>query len=349
MITKFVSRYNLSGSRIDRENGIIKGVALISLGDARGHGKAVDKQTLESVCECAKSYGDGLRVKFNPNTFTHGVGSLAGFIPPDSIRVKGGKTVGDLHLYKAFSTEAKEYLYEIVERTPGNIGLSIEFCGEDEEIKGEKFARCEEIFAATIVDLPAANPTGLFAAGDLTKDHEGKQSTDNQNTMDEATVTKLTTSLTESITSGLKAGFDQLTEKFTTIFANKEDDKEMLAAAGVTDKDDEATRKQKVEAYSAGKKPVTQMNAKELSTFIGEAVHQSNMQFFRKTGGKPAKASAEDDSTNRDEFEALIENQMQNGAKNKGRAINLARQLNPDAYNAWMAKQHPRVQTMEKK
>lgn len=160
---KFVSRLNLAGSRVDRLHGIIKGVSLIALGEARGHGKQVDQKTLETVRECASKYSNGLRVKFNPNTFTHGAGSLAGRIPPDSIRIEGNKTIGDLYLYNALPEATRDYLFEIAEETPENIGLSIEFSGDDEKIGENNFARCSEIYAATIVDLPAANPTGLFA------------------------------------------------------------------------------------------------------------------------------------------------------------------------------------------
>src|SRR5215475_8778489 len=160
---KFISRLDLQGSRIDRDKGIIKGVSLIALGEARGHNKQVDQRTLETVRDCAKEYGDGLRVKFNPTTFQHGVGSLLGYIPPNTLRIEDSKCVGDLHVYKSFPNDAKDYLYEIAERTPGNIGLSIEFTGDDEVIDGSNFARCDQIFAATVVDLPAANPTGLFA------------------------------------------------------------------------------------------------------------------------------------------------------------------------------------------
>jgi hypothetical protein len=166
---KFISRLDLAGSRVDRERGIIKGVSLIAKGEARGHDKMCDQRTLETVRDCAQEYKDGLRVKFNPSTFQHGVGSLLGYIPAKSVRIEGDKTVGDLHVYEYFPNDAKEYLYEIAERTPGNIGLSIEFTGDDEVIDDNKFARCDQIFAATVVDLPAANPTGLFAESEEAK------------------------------------------------------------------------------------------------------------------------------------------------------------------------------------
>ena len=405
MITqKFVSRHSLGSSRVDREADIIKGVSLIAIGDARGHDKAVDKQTLHSVINCAKGYGEGLRVRFNPNTFTHGAGSLAGFIPSDSLRVKGDKAVGDLHLYKAFPAEAKEYLYEIMERTPGNIGLSIEFTGDDEEIKGQKFARCEEIFAATIVDLPAANPTGLFSsnepygdveyadpgyqadkkkrypiddeehiraawsyinqgenAGEYASDHltkiKNKIKTaarkhgieiNEDMSMNDEQVTKLTTSLLDAV----KQGFDGLKQQFAALVPDKNDkndkdkptDTEMLAA-GCMPTDTDEQKKAKLEAYRAGNKPVSSMSAKD----IGEIVAKSTMQFFRQTGGKPAKATVENEGGEQNEFEAIIENQMKLGARSLGHAINMARHLNGKAYNEWMQKKHPNTQSMEVK
>ena len=66
------------------------------MGDARGHNKAIDQKTLESVRDCAKEYPNGLRVKFNPNTFQHGAGMLAGYIKSSTIKIEDGKTIGDM-------------------------------------------------------------------------------------------------------------------------------------------------------------------------------------------------------------------------------------------------------------
>lgn len=339
---KFTSRLTLLGARIDRESGVIKGVSLIALGDARGHGKGVDQKTLETVRECATQYGDGLRVKFNPSTFTHGAGSLAGFIPPNTLRVRDGKLVGDLHLYEHFPSDAKEYLHEIAERTPGNIGLSIEFTGEDEEVKGEKFARCEEIFAATIVDLPAANPTGLFSA----EDNNRNANSDEDTSMTEEQVTKLT----QTITGTLKAGFAEIKQMFQEASPPKKDEdkeKEEMAAAGVTDSDDEESKKTKLAAYRASlSKPVGEMSAAEL----GAVIAKSNMQFFRQTGGPPARPTVEDDKDKGlDPFERRVKQHLQAGARGKGVAIMRARRDAPNEYNAWRAKQNPTVQKMQQK
>lgn len=354
MIQKFVSRLDLKGARVDRENGLIKGVSLIALGDARGHGKAVDEKTLDEVIKCAREYGDGLRVKFNPNTFQHGAGSLAGRILPNSLRKEDGKAVGDLKLYRAFSKEAKEYLYELAEETPGNIGLSIEFSGDDEDIKGEKFARCTEIYAATIVDLPAANPTGLFSVGDenkLTTDKDGKQSP--QNTTEEEDMkpedVKNLFAMPE-FKAGLKQLFAECMPPPEKSQADKE--KEEMAAAGVTDTDDDKTKETKLAAYRAsqdGAKKVGDMTVSELSAVIG----RQQMQFFRQTGGKPTKTNEGDGSGNGDNasdpFERRVQQHMEAGARNRGIAIQRARRDAPAEYNAFMAKQHPNTQTMTRK
>jgi hypothetical protein len=345
-VIKFVSRLNLSGTRVDRESGVIKGVSLIALGDARGHDKAVDQKTLESVRDCARQYTDGLRVKFNPNTFTHGVGTLAGYIPADTIHVKGGKTIGDLHLYNKMPQDIKEFLFELAEETPGNIGLSIEFSGDDEEVGGNKFARCSEIFAATIVDLPAANPTGLFSS----EDNNRNANSDKDTSMNDEQLTKLTS----TITASLKAGFSEIKQMFAdNPFPPKEKEKtdeekakEEMAAAGITELDDEEAKQTKLATYRASQsKPVGQMSAAEL----GAVIAKSQMQFFRETGGKAAKVTVENDKETLDPFERRVKQHMEAGARSRGIAIMRARRDSGAEYNAWRAKQNPNVQHMSRK
>lgn len=337
---KFVSRLTFSGSRVDRESGVIKGVSLIALGDARGHDKQVDQKTLETVLKCAKQYKDGLRVKFNPSTFTHGAGTLCGRIPVDSMSIKDGKTIGDLHLYKHCPSEVAEFIYELAEETPGNIGLSIEFGGEDEVIDNNKFARCEEIFTAVIVDLPAANPTGLFSS----EDNNRNANSDKDTSMKPEELTQLTTTITESI----KAGFKEIKQMFAEAPPAKDENKEKeeMAAAGVSDTDDEETKKTKLAAYrSANAKPVGEMSATEL----GNVVNRQMMSFFRSTGGKPARPTVEDDKDATDPFEKRITQHLSAGARGRGIAIMRARRDAPKEYNAWRAKQNPTVQNMQRK
>jgi hypothetical protein len=340
-VIKFVSRLNLSGSRVDREKGIIKSVSLIALGEARGHDKSVDGKTLETVVKCAKEYKEGLRVRFNPKTFSHGAGGLAGFIPVDTITVNkdGDKAIGDLHVYNSMPAEDKEYLYEIVERTPNNIGLSIEFSGDDETIDGNNFARCSEIFAATIVDLPAAN-RGFFSAEENNRNANSEKDT----SMTEEQLK----ALTATITSSLQSGFKEIKQMFQGFppppkAAPKPEDEK---AAGVTAEDDDETKQKKMAAYAASQsKPVSEMTASEL----GAAIARGNMQFFKQTGGHPAKPTVENDNKGLDPFEQRVETHLAAGARGRGVAIMRARRDAPQEYNAWRAKQNPNVQNMQQK
>lgn len=337
---KFVSLLNLSGTKIDRDKGIIRDVSLISLGEARGHDKRVDQKTLESVRDCAKQYTGGLRVKFNPETFSHGVGSLAGRIPVDTIRVADGKTIGDLHLYKHMPVAAKEYLLEICEETPGNIGLSIEFTGDDEEIDGNKFARCDEIFSAVVVDIPAANPTGMFSVGEfqnLTTSKDKRNPNNETDVMKPEDLKQLVES--NEFKSALKTTLLEVLPK-PAEKTQEEKDREDAAAAGVTDKDDDKTKQQKLSAFRNGNKKVSDMTAAEFANVVG----QSNMQFFRSTGGKPAKPSegdGTDGGTVVTKFEARVEEYTANCNGRRSVAINRAKQDDPAGYNEWMAAQHP--------
>lgn len=328
-LTKFVSRWTLASSRVNRDSNIISGVSLVSLGEARGHNKSADQKTLEQVRDCAKQYKGGLRVKFNPYTFNHGDGSLAGFISPDSIQVRDGRVIGDMHIYDAFPH--KDYLYEIAERAPDNFGLSIEFNGNAEQVGEQFFARCEEIFAATVVDLPAANPTGLFAA----KDEESlttikaritnAQIKENHVAMTDEEIAKLT----KGITEGLKPMFEAFRIKHNTVSDSPVTDAEK-AALGITDGMSPDEINDKVQAFrSTANNPVTK---KDL------------MEFFRMTGGKPVKASGGEGAADKTVggFEGTVRRYAETGMA-QSKAVARAAKDNPKGYNEWCKAGRPTI------
>lgn len=169
----------VAGSRVDREAGILRGVSVITEGEAKGHGMVVDSVTIQQVKACAETYVDGLRVKMDHYT---GIDAMVGVLR--DFVIDGIQLRADLHLIK--SHEDFEKILEMAETIPGSFGLSISFSGEEEEVEmpdddagevepnsGElpsggteivKAARCMEIYSADLVDQPAANPTGLFQA-----------------------------------------------------------------------------------------------------------------------------------------------------------------------------------------
>jgi hypothetical protein len=171
-----------TGSRVDREAGILRGVSVITEGEAKGHGMIVDSVTLEQVKACAETYIDGLRVKMDHAT---GIDAMVGVLR--DFQIDGPQLRADLHLIK--SHEDFEKILEMAENMPGSFGLSISFSGESEDVEvpyddtekvepnsGElppsvggsveivRAARCMEIYSADLVDQPAANPSGLFQA-----------------------------------------------------------------------------------------------------------------------------------------------------------------------------------------
>jgi hypothetical protein len=169
-----------TGSRVDREYGILRGVSVITEGEAKGHGMIVDGVTIEQVKACAETYVDGLRVKMDHAT---GIDAMVGVLR--DFQIDGIQLRADLHLIK--SHEDFEKILEMAENMPGSFGLSISFSGESEDVEvpyddtekvepnsGElppsvggsveiaRAARCMEIYSADLVDQPAANPSGLF-------------------------------------------------------------------------------------------------------------------------------------------------------------------------------------------
>jgi hypothetical protein len=150
---------------VDAENGVIRGVAVITEGPARGHfdwetGKPLhaDAETLREVMECAKTYVGGLKVKMNHGS---GVGDIVGRL--DNFRIEGTVLRAD---FMALATSAQRgYIFEIAQTMPDAFGLSISFSGKPKVGDKLAFARCAEIYSADFVDEPAANPNGLFQRG----------------------------------------------------------------------------------------------------------------------------------------------------------------------------------------
>jgi hypothetical protein len=147
-----------TGSRVDREAGVLRGVSVITAGvEAKGHGIWIDQTSLEMVKAAAETYVDGLQVKSDHGS---GFGEIEGVLR--DFVIDGNQLRADFHLIK--SGEEYERIMEMAEMMPSSFGLSIEFSGISEEIDEYRYARPVEIYAVALVDQPAANPSGLFQA-----------------------------------------------------------------------------------------------------------------------------------------------------------------------------------------
>jgi cell pole-organizing protein PopZ len=146
----------MSGVTVDRANGVIEGVSVITSGiKARGHDLEVDDTTVAQMLSCGKEMGT-VTVKWNHQT---GADAVNGFLT--NFRADGKQLRADWHLLK--SHDKYEQAMELAERMPSNIGLSAAFSGKEETKGNKKFARCSELIAVDLVAQPAANPSGLFS------------------------------------------------------------------------------------------------------------------------------------------------------------------------------------------
>ena len=158
-VSNFCTQFATLDNRIDAVEGVIYGVAVITKGPALGHGMSVDDTTLAGVVAQANTYEGGMKVKLD---HTDSAGAIVGYLR--GFRIEGDAVRADLTLLK--SSPHRDYVLEIASTIPDTFGLSISFSGADEKIGDHVFARCTEIYSADIVSEPAANPSGLFQAGD---------------------------------------------------------------------------------------------------------------------------------------------------------------------------------------
>lgn len=154
--SRFLFESGLTG-RVDKENGVIRGVALLTAGiKAKGHDLHIDEQTLEQVFECAVRRGQ-VPVKLDHKT---GIENVCGYLT--NFRKDGAKLLGDWFLLK--SHREYETTLEKADRMPGCFGMSAAFVGKEAVGRnGLKCARCEDLVSVDCVTQPAANPNGLFS------------------------------------------------------------------------------------------------------------------------------------------------------------------------------------------
>lgn len=149
---------SITGGAVDREAGIIRGVSVVTEGEAKGHGLFADAETLLSVKAVADQFKDGVAVKTDHGTgFSSIVGALKTF------RIDGQQLRADLHLIKSHDEYAT--IAELAESQPSTFGLSMDFSYKAQKIEGKEYVRVIDLFSVDLADRPAANPGGLFSHG----------------------------------------------------------------------------------------------------------------------------------------------------------------------------------------
>ena len=173
MSDTFQSFELLAGNRVDRDKGVIHGVSVVEIGEAKGHDVWIDSKTLGTVLDASKKFSEGLKVKFRhgksgeyQNVLEETFGLLKDFV------IDGNKVRADLHLLDSLSADIRRKAFEMAEKMANQFGLSIVFKGTNEKIDGKSYLRCTALESTDLTDKPAAT-SGLFSMNEAIKYESG--------------------------------------------------------------------------------------------------------------------------------------------------------------------------------
>jgi hypothetical protein len=152
---------------VDFDAGIIRGVAIMTIGEASGHGFTIDRKSLQQLHDLIKQRGSvNVRVG-HPASDGHVLLTQAGIIKNPSI--VGNVLRGDLHLLDYSENvpglgDVRSYFLSLAENNPTAIGMSavIDYTPEMSG-RGLPVARISNVEAVDLVGYPAANRNGLLS------------------------------------------------------------------------------------------------------------------------------------------------------------------------------------------
>ena len=192
------------GGRVDRAGGrysagLIRGAAIITRGEALGHGAWIDADMLAQVADALNAAPNGIKSRFtHPSLSGDGLGKFLG--RAFDARVEGDRVLADVHLsprsHDTPEGDLGEYVLAMADDEADAFGVSIVFNHDAEaeekfmldngaewvetyfgmELRGFEspdelnvnnypHARLAVLSAADVVDDPAANPDGMFHRG----------------------------------------------------------------------------------------------------------------------------------------------------------------------------------------
>ena len=174
-------------------HGVIRGVSVITRGEALGHQTWIDAEFLNDVGGAINNAAQGIKARFtHPGLSSDGVGKKLGKL--SDAWIENDQVFADLHFQEAATKTADgdlaDYVMSLAEETPEDFGLSIVFEHDFEaanehisqntvtthgreiytspdELNKDNYphARLAKLRAGDVVDSPAANPNGLFSRG----------------------------------------------------------------------------------------------------------------------------------------------------------------------------------------
>jgi len=178
--------------KVDRAARVLLGYAVISRGEALGHGLWIDEALLDQVVEAGNAAGGkGVKSRFtHPGLCADGLGTYLG--RTRNFRREGSRVLGDLTLAEVASKSPQGdlagYVLDLAEEDADCFGASIvfeldigamEFFGaqhrdqkgnfkspDPDNVDNYPHARLARLRASDVVDEPAANPNGFFSDRD---------------------------------------------------------------------------------------------------------------------------------------------------------------------------------------
>jgi hypothetical protein len=188
-------------ANVDAEAGILKGVVLCQVGEAKGHGVWLEQSFIDELALLGSAFNEsGLKCRFgHPAASDDAIGSYAGL--HFNIRVEGSQCLADFHLSEASNASPKykgmkDYLLQLASENPKAFGQSIVFLPGNcyfYDVEGNKvdddgstpaweawnalpkekrklYATIKKLSASDCVDTGAATD-GLFSEGSQYFDH----------------------------------------------------------------------------------------------------------------------------------------------------------------------------------
>lgn len=168
MQVKFDQSAPLTSSRVDAEKGIIRDVALISIGEAKGHEQRIDQKTLEMFYALVggKTVKAFLNHTDNPKP-TEAVGLYSGFYIDQKAGVLRASQFQAFKAFRENDPQAYQTLFEMADTAPDTFGISANFYHDLEQASdgGNPLSRPTLVESFDIVCTPAANKA-LFSVVD---------------------------------------------------------------------------------------------------------------------------------------------------------------------------------------
>lgn len=156
--------------RVDMAKRLIIGFAVATKGPAEGHDVELDDETMRQII--AEGNSKPIRCRINHpdqqrddegDTFTpvaNKVEVLVGFATNFRLSEDGQKVLADCKILSPDAAPKGNQILALANEAPEIFGASMVFSGQ--AIKGK--SRVAELYSIDFVDVPAANPAGLFGA-----------------------------------------------------------------------------------------------------------------------------------------------------------------------------------------